>query len=706
MTEINKDEIVKLFENYRYSFLKETKGVLVFEYVSGMFSGVEMVPIIEKVNKAILEELKKEYSNSGYATHAYERCDIEQIQKDLFNGFFQTKLSNGRIKNKYKQYCERVMNQYGKHSEDYQYIEVSYDVEEYIGKEVKFSQSKSDDHLVDSIVSLMQKNGSQLIVIEAPAGFGKTSTTYEVLSRFQNVSCDVRPFMMELYKDRTASIFKYILLNNIDTDFDVSIKSEIVIENIKAGRIPLLVDGFDELLSKDMDNGMHHAEFKEVESMLSTIADLLQGNAKIMLTSRKTAIFSGEEFVEWYDRLLEKGLDFQVVKYTLNSPSIKDWIKRDDLVKYDRNLLKALNNPVLLGFIKYCGDELSDIGNGIVEKFFDLLLNREITRQDLPFTVEEQKTIMRRLAMVFAGFNCSTDTRSSVMSIINETSSKLIGSKVSVSRDLDGLLNSLTNHALLNRKNDKIGFLNDFIYGMMLADAFLHYHIEDNYEIEFASNIQSEFLDKCINASVYFMPAFKNKVWCSLKKNASLSKEENALCDWKLTGVLKDAIEGLSFDDERLSECYIGSENASVSNCTFSNIAFSGCKFDFNYLVDCTFVNCSFEDCIKEGENLTCNEYGCTDTDGILRLLEIEEVTIPDVSSDEDIKESILLKYFMVGQQRRRMKLISVIRKDYISNEKQFKRCLDSLASDKFLIINGDKSFITNDGIQWLQTKN
>lgn len=706
MNVINKTEIVTLFENYRYSFLKEVEGVLVFEYVSGMFSGVEMVPIIDNINKEKIEELKKEYSNSGYATHVYECCDLEQIQKDLFNGFFQTKLSNGRIKNKYGQYCERVMNQYGKHSGDYQYIEVSYDVEVYDGKEVTFYQSKSDDHLVDSIVSLLQKKGSRLIIMEAPAGFGKTSTTYEVLSRYQNISYDVRPFMMELYKDRTASIFKYILLNNIDLDFDVSIKSEIVIENIKAGRIPLLVDGFDELLSKDIDNGKHHVEFKEVESMLSTIADLLQGNAKIMLTSRKTAIFSGEEFVEWYDRLYEKGLDFQVVKYALNAPSIKDWIKRDDLAKYDKNLLKALNNPVLLGFIKYCGDEISDSKIGVVEKFFDLLLNREITRQDLPFTVEEQKIIMRRLAMVFAGFNCSTDTRSSVMSIINETSSKLIGSKVSVSRDLDGLLNSLTNHALLNRKNDKIGFLNDFIFGVMLADSILHYQIEDNYEIEFASNIQSEFLDKCINASVYFMPAFKDKVWQSLKNNVKLSKEENALCDWKLKGALNDTIEGLSFDDERLSECYIGTLEANVSDCTFSNITFSGCKFDFNYLTGCTFVKCSFEDCIKEGENLTCNEYGCNDKDGILSFVEIEEVVKTDACSDEDIKESILRKYFMVGQQRRRMKLISVIRKDYISNEKQFKRCLDSLASDKLLIINGDKSFITNEGIQWLQTKN
>ena len=50
------------------------------------------------------------------------------------------------------------------------------------------------------------------------------------------------------------------------------------------------------------------------------------------------------------------------------------------------------------------------------------------------------------------------------------------------------------------------------------------------------------------------------------------------------------------------------------------------------------------------------------------------------------------------------MKLISIVRKDYLACEKQFKRCLDSLESNKYLIINGDKSFITDEGVQWVQS--
>lgn len=698
MSNTQKKEIISLFENYRYKFLKESDDVLIFEYATGMYSGVEIVPLNEKSDTEQIEEIKKDYSRAGYATHLYEKCDIKQIQRDLFNGFFQTKLANEKIKNKYRKYCERVMLQFGKRAEDYQYIEVPFE------KEVDFYETKSEENLVDSIFSMLQGDGARLIILEAPAGFGKTSTTYEVLHRYQNVHSDVRPFMMELYRDRTASIFKYILLSNIDADFDVNIKSDIVIDNIKAGRIPLLVDGFDELLSKDIDKGGAHVEFKDVESMLSTIADLLKGNAKIMLTSRKTAIFSSEEFVDWYDRLLEKGLDFQVVKYSLNYPTIKDWLSKEEIEKYDINLLKALNNPVLLSFMKYCGKELGHSNNGVVDKFFDLLLTREIDRQDLPFSTNEQQTIMMRLAFVFAGLNITTDTRSDVMSYFYETSKKLITSKISVSRDLEGLLNSLANHALLNRRNDKIGFLNDFIFGVMLAKGFLHYQTDNIDVLGIAADIQPEYLNKCINAAIFLPKEAKKKIWKSLNSHILFNSSNSALCDWKLVGCANNRVENISFDDDRISDCIIGSQNGEITNCTFSNIVFTGCTFDFNYLSRCSFVICTFIDCIREGENYSCYEYGCIDESEILKIDENNQPIVPDIITDDNVKLSILQKYFMVGEKRRRMKLISAIRRNYVDNEKQFKRCLDSLASDQLLIINGDKSFITNEGIQWLQS--
>lgn len=693
-----KQEIINLFENYKYNLLTDREDILVFEYASGMYSAVEIVPIVDRnTNKEAIEKIIEEYSHAGYATHLYDTCDLDLIKRNLFNGFFQTKLSNKRIKNKYNEYCERVMMQYGKPASDYQYIEVPYE------KERDFKLENTNDRLVDSIYSLLQENGARLIILEAPAGFGKTSTTYEVLNRFQNIDKDVRPFLMELYKDRTASIFKYILLSNIDRDFDVSLKSDIVIENIKAGRIPLLVDGFDELLSKDINN-KKKIEFKEVESMLSTIAELLNGNAKIMLTSRKTAIFSGEEFFEWYDNLIAKGLDFHIVRYSINNPTISDWLDNSLIQNYGKSLLAALNNPVLLGFIRYCGNDMSGESTSMVDKFFDLLLNREIQRQSLPFSVVQQKEIMRRLALTMACFNCSSDTRAWIMNLIEETSKELILSKVTAVRDMESLLNSLANHALLNRKNEKIGFLNDFIYGVMMAEGFLHYSIDDHYEIIDTKEIASKYIDKCIKAAAFLENENKRLVWRSLKQNTLMDEVGSVLCDWKLVGECDSTVKDQIIDGELLTKCTFGTKNNIIDNCTFSNMEFQGCTFNFDYIERCTFVKCKFDNCIKKGKNHTCYDYGCYDPDSILEITEEGLPIVHEVLSDNEIKTSILQKYFMVGSQRRRMKLVSIIRKEYTENEKQFKRCLDSLESNKYLIINGDKSFITDEGIQWLQS--
>lgn len=693
-----KEKIISLFENYRYKLLKDKDGLLIFEYVSGMYSAVEIVPVSNNIKKKDIENIKEDYSRAGYATHLYESYDFEKIQRDLFNGFFQTKLSNNRIKNKYREYCERVMMQFGEKAENYQYIEVPYE------QEIDFYNQESKGGIVDSLYSMLQGDGARLIILEAPAGFGKTSTTYELLSRFQDVDKDIRPFMMELYKDRTAPIFKYVLLSNIDRDFDVSIKSEIVIENIKAGRIPLLVDGFDELLSRDINNSGRQIDFKEVESMLSTIADLLKGNAKILLTSRKTAIFSGEEFYKWYDNLIEKGLDFHVIKYSMNTPTISDWLEKKYIDRYGMTLLSALNNPVLLGFIRYCGGDMNGKETNMVKKFLDLLLSREIDRQDLPFTVVEQQEIMRRLAMSMAGFNSSSETRTWIMSLIEGTSGNLISSKVTASRDTESILNSLANHALLNRKNDKIGFLNDFVFGIMLSEAFLHYPGDDHYDVIDTKDISIEFLDKCIKAAAFLDRDDKRSVRNSIKNNASLNIVNDVLCDWKLIGYYSSNLENLSFDDERFIDVVFGTASNQINNCTFSNIKFSGCTFNFDYISSCTFVQCIFDDCEREGQNYSCYNYGCIDSNEILRIDENDQEEIHETLTDEEVKVSILQKYFMVGSQRRRMKLISIVRKDYQNCEKQFKRCLDSLESNNYLIINGDKSFITDEGVQWVQT--
>ena len=74
-----------------------------------------------------------------------------------------------------------------------------------------------------------------------------------------------------------------------------------MIKEIKKGRIPVIIDGFDELLTKiSLESDISTLE--EVEPMLNTISNLLENKAKIILTTRKTAIFNGSEFERWREK--------------------------------------------------------------------------------------------------------------------------------------------------------------------------------------------------------------------------------------------------------------------------------------------------------------------------------------------------------------------------------------------------------------------
>lgn len=55
--------------------------------------------------------------------------------------------------------------------------------------------------------------------------------------------------------------------------------------------------------------------------MLSTIGDLLTDEAKIILTSRKTAIFAGTEFIDWVDSY---NGNFDVIRFQLENLTLNN----------------------------------------------------------------------------------------------------------------------------------------------------------------------------------------------------------------------------------------------------------------------------------------------------------------------------------------------------------------------------------------------
>jgi len=702
---INKERLIELFTKYGYDVASDKKDekYMIFSSGTSMYPAVEIVKLAVDCDNEIEEE-RKNYSEAGYAVRICNEENIEEIEHYLFNWFFQVKDTNSRIRIQYDDYAESIMRAYvtqgaNDASGKYSYIEIPYNCER------DFEEKKQNIGLLNDIRADLKETSPQLIIIEAGAGFGKTSTVYEILKDYENVTENVRPFFMELSKDRTASNFRYLLLSQIDKNFKVRLDSEIVLYNIKRGYIPLIIDGFDELLSKDLDNGQMDAKFEKVETMLSTIAELLMDNAKVILTTRKTAIFAGESFYEWYTQLKMNGYNFKISRYQLQTPSINDWLPKDRVDKLPSNFEK-ISNPVLLGYLRYLDDKtfLEAVhSDSLIRHYIESILDREIVRQDLPFNKKEQVIILRRLAAFFAGFDMSSCSRSDLKDTFMETSNELLKDKATSQRNVENLSNTLANHAFLDRKNDtSIGFINDFILGV-----FLMYSITDetdNFYDDFLKGASYSMLEKSIVAASIFNDESRNNFWLKLEKRCTLNKILEFWSDVLLLDHNSHSYSNISLDGRNLEGVKLGFQEYPIKNCSFSNMDFIDCTFDFNYINDCAFINCRFKSCGKVGNNNNCGFYGCTDLSNSSFIDNfVAEVNVPNEKSDDEYMHDLLRLYFQVDEKTTKMKMISRI-KDTFDNA-IFKKIFQMAMTNKYIKTNGDMSFITRAGIIFYNEK-
>ena len=701
---LDSKQVKQLFLLYNYKIERENNRYLVFSY-SNPYDAIEIVPILE-MDKQEIERIQREFQEAGFAVKINICNTIEDIENYLFNLFFHVEASNYRNRQKYINYVDKIMEPYNRKIKQvsnaklkkYEYINISYAIED------NFELQPANINLIDSLQQDVASTDARLLIVEAAAGFGKTSTVYELLNKLSIPQVDIRPFLMELSKDRSASTFRYLLLSQIEANFDITLKANVVIHNIQKGRIPLILDGFDELLSKDLDNGSSNPDFKEVESMLSTIVSLLKDQAKIVLTTRKTAIFSGEAFYEWYLKHTDNH-PFRVCRYQLKEPLAQEWLPKKRLDSLNKDILRSLENPVLLGYLRYIDDsnfENIRRTNSLINSYFDFLLRREIERQDLPFSVDEQLVIFEKLSLFFAGFDISSDSRENIKGAIAELAEKQITNKATMQHDENTLTNALTNHALLDRKeNGNIGFINDFIFINLLSISIKD--TDDSYTNLFLNEISYPLLEKMIFSASTWNIDDREILYKSLLRKCKLNNTLKFWADVKLTDKVNNTLSGFSLDGNFVKSAYFGVEDIFITKCTFSNISFIDCYFNFANISECTFINCDFDKkCVKDGSSLKCDFYNCGDQANIIEEPVNEFQEHDTISTIENVDKSILAKYFQVDNRSRRMRMISKIREEY--DFKVFKKHFSALVKNKYILINGDKSFITDSGVSYYTT--
>ena len=686
------DKILGLYNLYGFECVEQKPEYLVLTYTSGYFSNAEIVQLSNKFDCASIQD---EYEALGYSVRVVQFSTVEETHNNLFAGFFKEKSSHARTKRDYNNFCQKQTNRLG--GVAYSFIPCKY---------ISENNNNTLD-IVQRIYSQLFQEGPQLIIVEAAAGYGKTCTSYELINALVENPQGTVPIMTELSKNRRAQIFKYVLLTEIDSNFR-GLTSELVTFEIKNGRVPLIIDGFDELLSKAVSpDGPAAEEDEEVaQTMLSTIAQLFDGesNAKIVLTSRKSSISAGDIF----DELAEKYLpNCEVTRIQLITPSVVNWIgdSKAKLLEDCGIVLDNIANPALLAFIAATDEEnikeWFKSANDILKQYFQILLTRERERQSLLLSPEEQLKIMRTVATYMASFDVSSCSPQDLEEILVEA--------VSDSGSIDNYLKryeneigndayqpsaeefyvKLSHHALLDRINNKantIGFINDFIFGYLLADSLIRKE-DCNLNLK---HLGAKFWDLIITAYGVCDESSRQSLFSIINTcGVAFPPVKKLEIDIHLMHALSQNYNDVYCDRLHFPASF-DFNGFQIENSTFCECVFDGCVISADTFANCWFYGCHFYNIrvngkVSEDRGLFFNN---CDGENMLKSATESKQTIRTINVDDIYERKVLEQYWRPGSDRadRRRALQTLFRGNDPQDRQYISDAIDRLFSKQVLV--------------------
>lgn len=644
-----RESIIALYRQYGFDYRKQASSndYLAFTFKSGFFHNAELVSLLVN-DKARVEDAMELASQDlealGFSTKKSFYNSVSEIDETLFRGFFNVEDWKHKIRHEYRKHCDRILSIFPKEANEYTYIDVPY-----------FKNSNiSEKHIINEICDSLKSNGPQLYIIEAPAGFGKTCTSYEIINHLvESRSQYPIPFFTEFSRDRQARVFSHIFVREVDKSFS-AVNSEVVINEVKKGRITIILDGFDELLH-DSSSNREDDGFENAEPMLETISELLTNNAKVVLTSRRSAIFDGELFNEWIGRYEN---EFSVIRYRLNEPAINDWLSESRLTKLNQVgvRIKSIANPVLLSFLRFVSDdyfsELCLEPKLIVDQYFLSMLEREMDRQDLRMNADQQSKLLTLVAADMCEHNYTSDSKEKIINLIKERAGHLLDEVRSLyspidKPTLDKLATTLSNHAFFDRSNqgeNNIQFVNEFVLGHYIASNILQHDGEWMASDE-------RFVEPAVLSYIPRDEDSRSQLWQKLSPmNAFLDSSTRLKFEALLTG----RVVGTTYNDSELTSVSLSNLEFYSTGCITGSVikdcTFTECFFHFSNFHDVTFLSCTFWDCsFDEVGNCDVAFYNCKSNNELIS--KIEEGEQVKASSDEkSIEHYILDRIFPVSQ--------------------------------------------------------
>lgn len=686
---LNEHELDAIYE--RYGFIRAKSNPFVRVYVTRRpFHFAEIVPLHDGVDTSVTQ---KGYQDANYATRVAHFANIDEARQHLFDTYFAPEDGRTRILTEHKRFVD----------EQSKMLHAQY---RYVLPEFKRNAQDSEQGILDAIIDIIDRPGPQLVLVEAAAGFGKTCTAYELSRAIVEARTPRLPIMTELSRSRQARIFRYVLFDEIERSFP-GLTYELVVSEVKTGRLPLIIDGFDELLSKAALVPTSAGGFDDVETMLDTISALLDGESKIVLNTRKTAIFAGDDFFRWLD---SKANAFQLTRITLLPPTIHSWLGKDRAQRLARNgsPLCSLANPVILSFLRNLDDAKFDIvaadEERAITQYFEQLLDREQARQKLLISASRQREIFVDLSLRMAEFDITGESRDFIADLILSYNKDYLEEvrtlyPAAERPSIEDLARTLAGHALLDRVGRRevaVGFVNDFVLGVLFGDAFL-------------LNTKRDWIppDQHVSAAV---TAFSAR--CASKREALLTRleyyldtarpEEQLLVEIQLRRVIGRTYSETTFDSISFTDISFVIPGG-FRKCVFANCIFDRSKFTAKSFVECGFIACRFMECNFEGvmsENVGNWFRGC-----LSRGADIETLMAP-VNSDAEplghedeeleLEIGVLQQFWPAG--RASAQLVRAVRTLLLGLDKHryaaVNRAIDRLRRKGLIDVNGDVSVL------------
>lgn len=682
-TEIEK--VIEIYKLYGFDVAEIESDLLVFTFSNGYFFNCEIMVGMDNDDGALM--YKEKYEDIGYSTRIIHFISIKDVQKRLYAGFFNVDVNKNKRIVEYNRFIENQNVKLFGGEKKYSYV----------AGEFVFENVTHNNNIVDEIFRIFNNTGPQLILVEAAAGFGKTCTSYEVMKRLSEAEGECVPIFIELSKNRNAKVFRHVLLDAIDNNFSY-LSSDVVKFEIKNGRIPLIIDGFDELLSKSVSekkyNKITSEDKSDAQNMLSTIAELLEAgsNARIMLTSRKTSLFTGEDFDEW---TLQELNECEVSRLMMEEPTLVNWLGNEK-VKYineKRIPLQQISNPIILSIYRNMEmDEFLQKCNStdtVLNEYFNSIMRREKTRQSLVLDEREQYMVFLKFASVLAEFDISAADPVFIkevfeMILCDDMPEYLHRYDLNVYNEErpneETFIQKLVHHAFLDRKSQNIqiiGFLNDFIFGNFIAEAILGEQLDP-------SKVNSKYIELAATSFAVKRETAREELYKKIESMIQqLDVSERIVIDMNLkgksVGKYEDGLIGFeTFSDRFQFDASSRFVNVCFSQCIFNEVELHNSIFD-----NCQFVNCQFYNCnlVKDDQKQNSMQFiACNGID------EWKDITEKETSDGRDYEKIVLEQYWRPGRAN-------------ADPRHTYRTLLKGLATEEYVFVDEAISNLKNRGI-------